>query len=96
MSIVVPRSLDLADKLSRLNEVHKKTQFTLEKERDGSLPFLDIDITRTPDGVKYKVYRKSLNKNIISIIFRHIQKGINLVWCLVSFFGLCKLAVMRT
>ena len=60
--IVVPRDLDLDDKLSRLNEVHNKIQFTLEKEQDGSLSFLDIHINRTTDGVKYKVYRKSSNK----------------------------------
>jgi hypothetical protein len=33
--------------------------FTMEKEEDGHLPFLDINIYRKPDGsLGHKVYRK--------------------------------------
>jgi hypothetical protein len=36
--------------LDHLNSVHQNVQFTMETERNGQLPFLDIDIYRRPDG----------------------------------------------
>lgn len=44
--------------LWRLNGHERKIQFTLERETDNFLPFLDIGITRTNTGCVTKVYRK--------------------------------------
>ena len=60
--VITPGDTDLEDKLARLNEVDPKIQFTLEKEDNMSLPFLDTLIMRTEDGLKFKVYRKRTNK----------------------------------
>ena len=39
--------------------------FTMEKEEDGHLPFLDINIYRKPDGsLGHKVYRKPTHTNL--------------------------------
>lgn len=60
--VVAPDDLDLDRKLKELNEVERRIQFTIEKEHEDSLPFLDILIIKKPDGVKYRVYRKNTNK----------------------------------
>jgi hypothetical protein len=36
--------------LDYLNDLHRYFKFTMEMEKDGHLPFLDIDIYRRPDG----------------------------------------------
>jgi hypothetical protein len=44
---------------------HNKIQFAMEKEQEGHLPFLDIDIYRKTDGfLGHKVYRKSTHTNL--------------------------------
>ena len=42
----------------QLNYKHPKIVFTLEREKNGILPFLDLSITRLPDRLITKVYRK--------------------------------------
>ena len=59
--VVVPKSLDLDSKLNELNSVNEKIQFTLEKEDQGSIGFLDTMLIRN-DRAKFKVYRKPTNK----------------------------------
>ena len=44
--VVVPKGLDLENKLDELNAVNDKIQFTLEKEDKGSIAFLDMKILR--------------------------------------------------
>jgi hypothetical protein len=39
----------LAEFLDHLNGLHENNKFTMETEKDGHLPFLDIDIYRKPD-----------------------------------------------
>ena len=41
-----------------LNSGNKNIQFTMEKERDGQLPFLDILVTREGEKLGHTVYRK--------------------------------------
>ncbi|KAL0266587.1 UNVERIFIED_CONTAM: hypothetical protein PYX00_009089 [Menopon gallinae] len=49
----------LPDFLNHLNSIHPDIQFTLELESEGTLPFLDVLITRHPDGkLTHAVYRK--------------------------------------
>jgi len=40
----------LTEFLNHRNGLHKKMEFTKEKEEEGHLPFLDIDIYRKTDG----------------------------------------------
>ena len=60
--VISPEDTDLDDKLVRLNEVDPKIQFTIEKENNMSLPFLDTVIIRGQEELKFKVYRKDTNK----------------------------------
>jgi hypothetical protein len=51
--------------LDHLNGIHQNIQFTMETERDGHLPFLDIDIYRRTDGsLGHRVYRKPTHTNL--------------------------------
>ena len=44
--------------LIRLNGLHSSLQFTFEKEKNNSLPFLDVHVEHTKDSYETKVYRK--------------------------------------
>ena len=66
--VVVPKSLNLDDKLKELHAVEDKIQFTLEKENQESIAFLYTMIVRQ-DGAKFKVYRKPTNKESHTYIF---------------------------
>lgn len=49
----------LAQTLQLLNSRHSSIKFTVEKETDGSLPFLDLMITKKEDNtLKFGIYRK--------------------------------------
>ena len=48
----------LTDHINQVDETHN-IQFTYEVEKEGSIPFHDILITRLPGGnIKFSVYRK--------------------------------------
>nr|VZI52571.1 unnamed protein product [Spirometra erinaceieuropaei] len=50
---------DVATLLDAANQAHPSIKFTLELETAGSLPFLDVLLSRRPDGsVRRSVYRK--------------------------------------
>ncbi len=44
--------------LEELNKMHENLEFTLEKENDGKLPFLDVLIKRNAEKFSYEIYRK--------------------------------------
>ena len=44
--------------LIRLNSLHSSLQFTFEKEKNNSLPFLDVHVEHTKGCYETKVYRK--------------------------------------
>jgi len=64
--VIWPHGLDkLQGFLDHLNSLQDKIQFTIETEKDGHLPFLDIDIYRKIDGtLGHKVYRKQTHTNL--------------------------------
>ena len=41
-----------------INQQHPNIQFTIEEEKDGKLAFLDVQVTRSSDGLSTSVYRK--------------------------------------
>ena len=50
--------------LDHLNKQHEKIRFTMEEERDGSMPFTDISFSRDEYGqVVREVYRKPTHTN---------------------------------
>jgi hypothetical protein len=50
----------------KMNEVHPRVKFTREAEKDGSIAFLDVHVTRLDNGrIAARVYRKPSNANII-------------------------------
>ncbi|XP_038046677.1 deleted in malignant brain tumors 1 protein-like [Patiria miniata] len=57
---VWPRGPDtLQDFLQYLNKQHTSISFTMEQEQHGTIPFLDVKISRNPDGtLGHSVYRK--------------------------------------
>ena len=64
--VIWPHGQDkLQEFLHHINGLHKKIQFTMEIEKDGHLPFLDIDIYRKTDGsLGHKVYSKPTHTNL--------------------------------
>jgi hypothetical protein len=40
------------------NTIFPSIRFTMEKEKQGSLPFLDLNIIRDTDKIKFDIYRK--------------------------------------
>ena len=83
--LLVPNETDLEEKLNQLNEVEERIQFTLEKENNGTLPFLDVMIMKCQNSVKYKVYRKKTNQedyvHYLSAHSERVKSGI-----VISFF----------
>ena len=60
--LVAPQTMDLNEKLNEINSVDPKIQFTMENENQGTIPFLDTEIVRSGNQVKFKVYRKPTNR----------------------------------
>ena len=57
--IAIIKTSDIEKFLEHINSIDNSIQFTIEKENNNQLPFLDVNIIRLPDGkVKFKVYRK--------------------------------------
>ncbi|XP_069987719.1 uncharacterized protein [Penaeus vannamei] len=59
---IVPRRSCLHHTLTRLNSVHEKIHFTMEKE-DQKLPFLNTLNHRGDDGLRFSVYRNPTYKD---------------------------------
>ena len=64
---VLFRSPDHLEKFKNyLNSTHRNIRFTCEKEHDNSMPFLDVLITRTSNGLKTSVYHKPTFSGVYS------------------------------
>ncbi|XP_046397983.1 uncharacterized protein LOC124164734 [Ischnura elegans] len=63
--IIWPHGTEELDRfLNHLNSRHQNIRFTMEKERDGKLPFLDVMVRRKGDGsLGHAVYRKDTHTN---------------------------------
>lgn len=49
---------DLDNFVTNLNSMFPSIKFTVEKEKDNQLPFLDLSLTRTGDKIIFDIYRK--------------------------------------
>lgn len=49
---------DLADFLLFVNTLHERITFTMEREVEGQLPFLDLLLTRNNNSISFDIYRK--------------------------------------
>jgi hypothetical protein len=57
---------DINNTFKQFNEINPKLQFTIEKEKDNVINFLDITIIKNPDNIQYSIYRKpTTTDNII-------------------------------
>ena len=54
----------------RVNYIDSRIQFTIEREKEAILPFLDISIKRYPNKLETKVYRKETHTKIYSMEFK--------------------------
>ena len=65
---------------------HNRIKFTVENEKDNTLPFLDIKITKLPNGFETGTYRKpthtGLGMKANSAVSNTYKRG--LVKCLVD------------
>ncbi|XP_062704621.1 uncharacterized protein LOC134286935 [Aedes albopictus] len=67
----------LSQVLDLLNAQHESIKFTLEKEVDGKLPFLDLMISKTEENrLKYAIYRKptSTDREFVDKILRKHER----------------------
>ena len=56
--VIFQNEKELEEFLIRLNGLHSSLQFTFEKEKNNSLPFLDVQVELTKGSYETKVYRK--------------------------------------
>ena len=56
---------DVNDVLKSFNDLTPNLTFTLEKERENELNFLDISITKTKEKISFDIYRKETTSDII-------------------------------
>jgi hypothetical protein len=56
---------ELHEFLDHLNSIHHNIKFTMEVEKNWSLPFLDVLVSRRPDGsLGHTVSRKPTHKDL--------------------------------
>lgn len=56
--LVVINESNVHDFLNYLNGMNPRIRFTVETESNGSIPFLDMNLTRLDDKITFNVYRK--------------------------------------
>jgi hypothetical protein len=56
---------DVDETLKEFNSIHPNIQYTIEKERNNQLNYLDITIDNTHNTFKFNIYRKPTATDII-------------------------------
>ena len=65
-TFVILKSFHNIDEIvEHLNDLVPSIKFTVEKEENKSIAFLDVTVIRHENSFKFKVYRKSTNNNLI-------------------------------
>ena len=82
--ILWPHQEDVQTLLAHVNSIRPSIQFTMEKEQDNKLPFLNVLVTRTEQGFRSSVYCKpTFTRQYLNFNSHHpytVKKGI--VHCL--------------
>ena len=82
--ILWPHQEDVQTLLDHMNSIRPSIQFTMEKEQDNKLSFLDVLLTCTEQGFRSSVYRKpTFTRQYLNFNSHHpytVKKGI--VCCL--------------
>jgi hypothetical protein len=60
---LIPQDVNIDSVLLKLNILNKSIKFTLEKEDNNKLPFLDVEILRVNNRACFRVYRKPTNSD---------------------------------
>ena len=55
----------IEEKLEKLNNIHEKLKFTVEVEKEGQIPFLDMLLIRTDSKVESTWYCKPTDTGLI-------------------------------
>ena len=87
-----------ADFHQRLNNLHPALRFTLEEEDNGSLPFVDVRVTKKDTGFVTSLYRKPTFSGLYTPwdSFSPTQYKINLVRCLTNrILRICSQSVVQ-
>ena len=78
--ILWPHQEDVQILLDHMNSIRPSIQFTMEKEQDSKLPFLDVLVTHTEQEFRSSVYRKpTITGQYLNFNSRRsytVQKGI--------------------
>ena len=56
-----PQTINPDNFLIKLNLLNPDIQFTMEREQNGSIPFLDLKLFRQDKDIRFTVYRKPTN-----------------------------------
>ena len=62
-NVVNTSKINLTDFLEGLNSFFPSLKFTMELEKDGKIPFLDLWVIRNGDHCEFDIYRKETNNN---------------------------------
>ena len=96
--VIFQNEKESAEFLIRLNGIHSSLQFTFEKEKNNSLPFLDVHDEHTKGSYETKVYRKPTftGQYLRRESFTPIQRKVNLVSTLVHLtFKICSKSKLK-
>ena len=89
---VVDGSMDIDNLLSIANKAYRNIQFTVELETDDGAPFLDVALSRGPEGTLRRAIHRKLTCNgqyTHFLSFVPIRNERNLVECLASRAHVC-------
>ena len=78
--ILWPHQEDVQILLDHVNSIRSSIQFTMEKEQDNKLPFLNVLVTRIEQGFRTSVHRKhNFTRQYLNFNSHHpytVKKGI--------------------
>jgi hypothetical protein len=66
---------NINDILDEFNKIHPKFKFTIEKEENNKINFLDLSISKTQNEIQLAIYRKPKTTDLIIYATRLNIKG---------------------